>query len=264
MNENYQISSKMKHPLLEVWNAFPQSLSNNSKSTSSYPKIEKVIGEMFALGEFYFYIINIADSTIINPHQNILKIHGLKKKPKYLKEIIDLIHPEDLQFVMEAEKMTIEKMQEIGWEHQQNLKCSYCFRMKTGKGNYEMFHHQSLHIAKSEEGKLLQAVNIHTNIQHITQRNPYSVLVAGIGGRNDFYQMYYKDNEKKKLPQTNLTIREMEILSLLASGNSAKQISALLGISYHTTTTHRKNIFSKMECTKVSELVKKSLELGYI
>jgi len=264
MNENYQITSKKRHPLLKVWNAYPDSLSNTAKSIDSPPPIEQIIGEMFAMGEFYYYAINISDSTIISPHINILKIHGLNRFPKYLKEIIDLIHPDDLDFVMEAEKITIEKMQEIGWEHQQNLKCSYCFRMRTHKGNYEMFHHQSLHIAKSEDGRLLQAINIHTNIQHITQTNSYIVLVVGIGNRSDFHQIHYKKQADKQPPQNTLTKREIEILSLLALGNSAKQISSMLDLSYHTVTTHRKNIFQKTDCTKISELIKKSLEWGLI
>lgn len=193
-----------------------------------------------------------------------LKMHGLKKSPKYLKEIIDLIHPDDIEYVMDAERMTIEKMHEIGWEHQQNLKCSYCFRMKTHKGNYEMFHHQSLHIAKDREGKLLQAVNIHTNIHHITHQNSYIVLVAGIGGRNDFHQMQYRKNNEIDSPPPYLTKREIEILSYLSKGNSAKQISDILDLSYHTVTTHRRNILHKTDCRKIPELVKKALEWGLI
>jgi len=264
MDKNYSISSKKAHPLLKVWNAYPHSLSNTAKTISSPPPFEQIIGEMFAIGEFYYYAINIPDSTIISPHINMLKIHGLNRFPKYLKEIIDLIHPDDLDFVLEAEKITIEKMQEIGWEHQQNLKCSYCFRMRTHKGNYEMFHHQSLHIAKSEDGRLLQAVNIHTNIQHITQINSYTVLVVGIGNHNDFHQIHYKKQTDKQTPPNALTKREIEILSLLALGQSAKQISETLDISYHTVTTHRRNIFQKTECAKTSELIKKALEWGYI
>jgi hypothetical protein len=264
MTKNQSINSKNKHPLLKVWNAYPESLSNTAKSISSPPPIENIIGEMFAMGEFYYYAINIPDSSIIAPHSNIIKMHGLKRYPKYLKEIIDLIHPDDIDFVMEAEKLTIEKMQEIGWEYQQNLKCSYCFRMRTHKGNYEMFHHQSLHIAKSEDGRLLQAVNIHTNIQHITPTNSYIVLVAGIGQREDFHQMHYKKQDLKQIPEPFLTKREIEIVSLLALGKSAKEISDILDISYHTVTTHRKNIFQKTTCTKISELMKKAFEWGLV
>ncbi|TDX83318.1 response regulator transcription factor [Epilithonimonas xixisoli] len=264
MEKDYKVSSKKAHPLLDVWNAFPETLQNTSHSITTPPPVEQIIGEMFAMGEFYYYALNVFDSTIINPHPNILKMHGLKKSPKYLKEIIDLIHPNDIEYVMEAERMTIEKMHEIGWEHQQNLKCSYCFRMKTDKGNYEMFHHQSLHIKKDEAGKLLQAVNIHTNIEHITKVNSYTVLVAGIGGRTDFHQMHYKNIKQTSAPKNILTKREIEILSLLAKGYSAKNISESLDLSYHTVTTHRKNILSKTECKKVPELVKKALDWGLI
>ncbi len=264
MEKDYKVSSKKAHPLLDVWNSFPQTLQNTSQSITTPPPVEQIIGEMFAMGEFYYYALNVFDSTIVNPHPNLLKMHGLKKPPKYLKEIIDLIHPDDIEYVMDAERMTIEKMHEIGWEHQQNLKCSYCFRMKTHKGNYEMFHHQSLHIAKDREGKLLQAVNIHTNIHHITHQNSYIVLVAGIGERNDFHQMQYrKNNEIDSLPPY-LTKREIEILSYLSKGNSAKQISDILDLSYHTVTTHRRNILHKTDCRKIPELVKKALEWGLI
>ena len=253
-----------KHPLSDVWSSHPEALSNNYQEIVASPPIEKIIGEMFAVGQFYYYVLNVANSTLSNHHPDLLPMHGLKKFPKHLKEIIELIHPDDIEFVMEAERMTIEKIQEIGWEHQLNLKCSYCFRMKTGKGNYEMFHHQAIHTLKDENGRLHQSVNIHTNIQHITHKNPYTVLVVGIGGRNDFHQMQYGNNKNIELPPVELTKREIEILSLLALGNSAKQISTFLEISYHTITTHRRNIFEKTNCTKISELIKKALDWGLI
>lgn len=90
------------------------------------------------------------------------------------------------------------------------------------------------------------------------------MLVSGIGNRSDFHQIHYKKQTDKQPPQNTLTKREIEILSLLALGNSAKQISSMLDLSYHTVTTHRKNIFQKTDCTKISELIKKSLEWGLI
>lgn len=262
MKNKYQLNATQSHPLLEVWNAYPENLSNKYNSISPPPNVEKIIGEMFAMGEFYYYILDVTNSTLINPHPNILKIHGLKKYPQHLKEVIDLIHPDDLEFVMTAEKMTLEKMREIGLEYQQNLKCSYCFRMRTNKGNYEMFHHQSLHTAKDEDGNLWQAVNIHTNIHHITQQNPYTVLVIGIGGRNDFHQIHYKKDDLKA--PVMLTKREREILSLLSIGQSAHKISQVLHISYNTVTTHRRNIMHKTGSKKTPELIRKALEWGMI
>lgn len=262
MEKNYTVKPQKEHPLQEVWNDFPEFLQENTKIISA-PAIETVIGQIFAPGEFYYYTINFADSTLGKHHNNILKMHGLSQYPKHLDEIISLIHPEDLEFVMEAERMAIQKIKEIkGFAYIQQLKSSYCFRMKTGNGNYEMFHHQALHLGKDHLGRLMETVNIHTNIHHITQQNSYTVLISGIGGRTDFHQMQYQKNNH--LPINHLTKRETEVLALLATGYSARQISDQLGVSYHTVTTHRKNILTKTNSKKVSELVKKALDWGLI
>lgn len=265
MGEKYKIKPAKEHPLINVWNDFPQFLQNN-KAILPPPSMEELIGKIFALGEFYYYTINFADSTIVHPHQNILKMHGLQQYPQHLSEIIDLIHPEDMPFVSEAERMAIEKIKEIdGFSNIQELKSSYCFRMKTGSGNYEMFHHQALHSQKDKYGKLVQALNIHTNIQHITQQNPYTVLVAGIGGRNDFHHMEYKKNGQIETADLQkLTKRETEILTYIGRGFSGKEISEKLALSEHTVHTHRKNILIKTHSKNIKELVRKAFEWSLV
>jgi len=57
-----------------------------------------------------------------------------------------------------------------------------------------------------------------------------------------------------------LTDREIEIVRLIANGNSTKETADLLGLSPHTVATHRKNIFRKLEINSGSELVRYALE----
>ncbi|WP_405369417.1 response regulator transcription factor [Nonlabens sp. Asnod2-A12] len=61
-----------------------------------------------------------------------------------------------------------------------------------------------------------------------------------------------------------LTKREKEILKLFAEGRSNKEVSEILILSVHSVHTHKKNIFKKLDVTKVSELVKISLALELI
>lgn len=255
------------HILKKIWSQYSEFL-NDKQQTLTTPPIEKLLGEIFSIGKFYYYTINISDSTLSNHHESILGIHGFKKFPLHLKEILELIHPDDLDFVMAAEEMCLQKMVEInGFAYQQELKTSYCFRMKTAKGNYDLFHHQAIHTLKDENGKLLQAVNIHTNINHINPQNPYTVLVSGIGNRKDFHQMYYNKNNnltKDHLTKDHLTKREMEILGYIAKGYSASQISNLLNISFYTARTHRKNIMRKTDSKNTLDLLKKCFQWGYI
>lgn len=239
-------------------------MSDEQKSISP-PSMERFIAEIFSPGEFYSYVLNITDSTLSHQHENILQMHGLKNYPNHLKEIIDLIHPEDIPFVIEAERMAIEKMMEIGFEHQLNLKSSYCFRMKTGKGNYELFYHQALHTLKDEHDRLLQAVNIHTNINHITTENSYTVLISGVGGRTDFHQMKYRPAQILQVDHLGkLTKREKQILSFIVQGLTGKEISQELNISEHTTRTHRKNLLNKLNARNTSDLVRKAIEMALI
>lgn len=93
MKDQYIVKPQKEHPLKNVWNDFPEFLEENSDVLTS-TKIEDLIGQMFLPGEFYYYIINFADSTLSNYHKNILTMHGLKKYPEHLKEIIGLVHPE--------------------------------------------------------------------------------------------------------------------------------------------------------------------------
>lgn len=255
-------NSEKKHPLIEVWNTYPG--VRRDRQVLNKPPIERIIGEMFAIGEFYYYALNLTNSTLSHHHENILKLHGLSSYPENLKDVIDLTHPDDIEFVMKAEQTLIDKMTEIGFEHQLHIKCSYCFRMKTAEGNYELFHHQSLITLEDETGIPIQAINIHTNIHHITKENPYTVLVSGIGSRNDFHQIKLDSFSKPENFPEHLTKREMEILGLITKGYSGPEIAQALILSEHTVRTHRKNILRKTDSRNCKELVKKAFERGLI
>lgn len=256
--------SEEKHPLVDLWTAYTGVRKSDGRMLEK-PPIERIIGEMFAIGKYYYYVLNLADSTLTNHHENILKLHGLKEFPQHLKQIIDLIHPDDIPFVMKAEQTVIEKILEVGKEFQLYLKPSYCFRMKTAKGNYELFHHQAIHTLEDENGHLVQSINIHTNIQHITKENSHTVLLTGISPRKDFHQIKVDYNLLSPIIQeSELTKRETEILSLIAKGYSGKEISNMLVLSEHTVRTHRRNILSKTNCRNSKELVKKAFDLGLI
>jgi DNA-binding CsgD family transcriptional regulator len=256
--------SEKKHPLIEVWNTYP-GIRQENKHISNIPPIERIIGEMFAIGEFYYYVLNLTNSTISHHHENILKLHGLKKYPQNLKDIIDLVHPDDIDFITKAEQKVVEKLMEVGKEHQLFLKSSYCFRMKTAAGNYELFHHQAILTWEDENKTPVQSINIHTNINHITKENPRTVLISGIGPRNDFHQIKIENfSSIKNFREINLTKRETEILSFIAKGYSGSEISKILILSEHTVRSHRKNILTKTNSRNGKELLKKAFEWGLI
>ena len=251
------------HALTDIWESFPMAVAKHSGPANKLPNIEKLVAQMFAPGDFYYYIINIAEGTVRHFNDRVLDIHGLRSYPQHLKEIIDLIHPDDIDFVRRAENWSLEKIGEIGYKHQPHLKSSYCFRMKTGKQTYELFHHQAIHAVTDQNGLLLHSINIHTNIHHITKQNNFVVTVSGLGDLNICHQACLS-----LLPQVgkpvHLTKREKEIVALLYKGLTDKEVASHLNISYHTAHTHHKNILRKLSCRKTAELIKKCIENGYL
>jgi DNA-binding NarL/FixJ family response regulator len=64
--------------------------------------------------------------------------------------------------------------------------------------------------------------------------------------------------------EVQLTNTEREIVRQIASGLTTKDIATDRNISIHTVSTHRKNIFRKLDVSNASELIMKSIRAGWI
>ena len=70
--------------------------------------------------------------------------------------------------------------------------------------------------------------------------------------------------EDSSLETQPLTIRQREILKLIAEGKSNKEIGDMLCISVRTVERHRANMMSKLNVRKTAELVQYALRKHYI
>jgi DNA-binding NarL/FixJ family response regulator len=71
-----------------------------------------------------------------------------------------------------------------------------------------------------------------------------------------------QDQEHKSAPAPTLTDRETEVLRLVATGKSYKDIAAELFISHRTVQNHVQNTLSKMQMHNRVELVRYAIERG--
>jgi len=63
---------------------------------------------------------------------------------------------------------------------------------------------------------------------------------------------------------TRLTVKEMEVLSLLTKGFSNEEISTALNITVGTAKSHVNNLFGKMGVNSRTKIIAKAIELGLI
>ena len=73
-----------------------------------------------------------------------------------------------------------------------------------------------------------------------------------------------KEEEKDNCLPTELSIREVEVVQLTASGLNARQVAEKLNLSHHTVYTHRKNVMKKLALGSVSELTLYAVKTGLI
>lgn len=64
------------------------------------------------------------------------------------------------------------------------------------------------------------------------------------------------------IPAVELTLREREVLQLIAEGIATKSIASRLNISVKTVETHRKHIMEKLDLHTVAELTKYAIREG--
>jgi DNA-binding NarL/FixJ family response regulator len=72
------------------------------------------------------------------------------------------------------------------------------------------------------------------------------------------------ENKPVMEESVHLTGSEIEIVRLIASGRTTKEIAQSKCISFHTVNTHRKNIFRKLGVSSASELIIHAIKSGWI
>ena len=70
----------------------------------------------------------------------------------------------------------------------------------------------------------------------------------------NYSQKFAETEERAARDNLSLTIREEEILTLLLSGTSPKEIAFTLKISYDTARFHQKNLYRKLDINSIQEL----------
>jgi DNA-binding NarL/FixJ family response regulator len=80
----------------------------------------------------------------------------------------------------------------------------------------------------------------------------------------DFPDRAHRRRERPDDPASLLTSRQREILQLLAAGQTAKEIAAILGISARTVESHKYEAMRALGCERSAELVQFAVRHGFV
>jgi len=124
--------------------------------------------------------------------------------------------------------------------------------------------HQAL--SAGAEGYLLKEdadSELFSAIDRVREGKIYVSPKLSEGLTEDWVKMT-RVNHRPSFDTERLTVREREVLKLIAEGKSGKEIGDLLFISARTVERHRANIMEKLNLKKTAGLVKYAIQKGYV
>lgn len=81
---------------------------------------------------------------------------------------------------------------------------------------------------------------------------------------NLLLEKHIRQSDSENCSPASLTVRETEIVQLIAEGITTKEISERLHLSTHTIYTHRRNIMKKLGINSASELILYAIKTGIV
>nr|WP_084407134.1 LuxR C-terminal-related transcriptional regulator [Pedobacter panaciterrae] len=244
--------------LHDVW------LSSRAFHNTDFPKIsfDDITNSIVSTGPFYYYVIDFYDMSLSNVSEAIAEIHGLDPKTVTFNDVLNTIHPDDVEFVANAEAfITTFFREKIARDKLLSYKMSYSFRSRMKDGKYVLLNHQALLLTLDENGRSGKSLNIHTRIDHLSKFNTHRISLIGLNGEPSFMDMSL-GKSIDDLPA--FSIREIEIIRLIAQGMNNNEIAEVLFIAVLTVKKHRMNILMKSNCKNTAELISKSVIQGLI
>jgi DNA-binding NarL/FixJ family response regulator len=130
-------------------------------------------------------------------------------------------------------------------------------------------HHDESYIARAlnagARGYLLKdslKADLIAAVKSVSQGYSYFSLKIRAMLQEDYFRQL-ADKHKTDTFEL-LTVREREILQLIAEGSSNKEIARVLNLSFHTVETHRGHILQKLNLHTVPELILYAVRKGII
>ena len=121
-------------------------------------------------------------------------------------------------------------------------------------------------LSAGAEGYLLKEdadVELFAAINAIRQGGSYISPLLAPQLTDIFLERQRPGEGEGKFSTEILTIREREIIKLIAEGKSSRDIASLLYISSRTVQHHRANLMKKLNLKKTADLVKYAIQKGY-
>jgi DNA-binding CsgD family transcriptional regulator len=209
--------------------------------------------------EQFITVADLAQIKFLYASEGIRQMIGVEPDQLNPSHFVEVTHPDDLSRfgLLRAQTFIVEK--EVLETKKGSALVSFTIRLRNTAGVYFNCLCQAYFFFSKIPHEAVYLLQVISNVDGLATK------------KHGFHHYKGKDLANFRFPDEKLltigpafTGRELEIIKLIESGMSSKQIADKLFISVHTVNTHRRNILQQCGKDNVSNLIFELIEQGVL
>lgn len=230
----------------------------------TYPSIEikEHINKLIELDYYYpfnttfFCITNTPKQSFEYISKNFTACTGLSKKKMQeggMAYFWSRFHPDDISLWIKCLQDLMQfTMHELSDEQRLKMSYTWNYRLKNAKGNYVTIIQNTTPLQFDEAQKPIIGLAHYTVLDSDVNMD-ICASAKYLNDTNEYETLFYINQSSNHLLNI-ISNRERDIIRLLLTQKTSKEIAANLNISKHTVDTHRRNILKKLNLSSTIEL----------
>jgi DNA-binding CsgD family transcriptional regulator len=268
MSTAYTLLSPVKETELRLTFGYTETIKAIANPTAIFaPTVTQF--KKLAIGPYFWFIADPINWRVHDAGGSFETMTPIKEKdfkgqsPEIL---FKTCHPDDILKMFAFSRYWINYFNSLPHNRKPHVAATVYLRLLNAAGVYSWFMVQYADCIMDEEGQIIYGLTVVTDIAHIKKEGV--AMMSILDTYNESCQQFLCldgqsiSHNEPALPK--LSIREIEILRLLAIGYSSKQIAAALNIAIKTTDNHRQNMLKKTSSKSTGELVAYGITMGYV
>lgn len=221
-------------------------------------------GSLLEYGPSALYLANLQTLRYRYVSKNIERLSGyasadfMEKGPYFT---CLLMHPEDRPHVMEhVHERRLAFLGSLPGEEYKNYKFTYNCRLRKRNGTYIHLLIQEIVLQADARGNPLLLTGTATDVSTLKESTSIQLSATRFSRDGD-------DEPSIRLYQSRqeaVSLRELQVLQLLATGQTTEEVARALRISPNTVKNHRKKMFARTGARNVAELVGMAYAKGFL
>lgn len=250
-----KILIKEYEALLSIWER--QTYESPEKDSWCDIKLNPVLSQFLQASPCVSWVFNLVTQQfdfISNNTEAVLGYAPLLFEENGLAFCNEIKYPEDLARTWKLIKKVWDFILSKPPEERALYKFNYDYRIIKPNGRVVRILEQNTVLQQDSIGNITHILGICNDIT-TWKKSPKQIssVTSAIDGATHFFTA--ENREETKTSQISLSKRELEIVGLLAQGQSSKHIADQLCISFHTVNTHRQNMIEKTRTRNTAGLL---------